>query len=98
MGANKKVSCKICSQVIRSEILKRHMKNHVDLSLRVPEQLCKDIKSSKDETSMYSENPKVNDQHSDGLDELHKPLIEDVDKMQLKDIILYDMHMNGNLN
>ena len=43
------------------------MKNHVDLSIRVPEQLCKDIQSSKDETSMYMKKPKVNDLHSDGL-------------------------------
>ena len=48
--------------------------------------------SSKDETSMYSEKPKVNDLHSDGLDELHKPLTVGVDKMQLKDIILYGHH------
>ena len=43
------------------------MKKHVDISTRVPELLCKDIKSSKYETSVYSEKPK--DSHSDGLDE-----------------------------
>ena len=46
--------------------------------------------SSKDETSMYSEKPEY--PHSDGLDELHKPLNVGVDKMKLKNIILYDNH------
>ena len=50
---------------MRSDHLKRHMKIHVDLSLKDPEEICKDIKSIKDETSMYSEKPK--DPHSDGL-------------------------------
>ena len=58
------------------------MKKHVDISIRVPELLCKDINSSKDETSMYSEKRK--DPHSDVLDELHKPMI-------IK-------NLNGNLN
>ena len=40
------------------------MKNHVDLSSEDSKQLCKDIKSSKDETSMH----KCKDTHSDGLD------------------------------
>ena len=44
------------------------MKKHADLSSEDSKQLCKDIKSSKDETSMYREKPK--DLHSDGLDEL----------------------------
>ena len=39
-------------------------KKHADLSSEDSKQLCKDIKSSKDETSMYSEKPK--DPHSDG--------------------------------
>ena len=34
--------------------------------------------------------PKVNYLHSDGLDELHKPLTECVDTMQFENIILYD--------
>ena len=46
--------------------------------------------SSKDETSMYSEKPEY--PHSDGLDELHKPLNVGVDKMKLKNTILYDNH------
>ena len=33
MGANKRISCKICSLVMISDILKRPMKNHVDLEL-----------------------------------------------------------------
>ena len=68
------------------------LKNHVDLSIRVPEQLCKDIKSSKEETSMYSEKPKVNDLHSEGLDELHKPLTVGVDKIKLRNTLLNDNH------
>ena len=37
----------------------------VDLSPEDPKQLCKDIGSSKDETSMY----KLKDLNSDGMDE-----------------------------
>ena len=59
---------------MRRDNLKRHMKKHADLFSEDPKQLCKDIKSSKDETSMYSE--KLKDPHSDWLDELHKPLTE----------------------
>ena len=55
------------------------MKKHADL-IRVPEQLCKDIESSTDETSMY----KLKDPHSDGLDETHKPLTVGVDKTELE--------------
>ena len=42
---------------MRSDYLKRHMKNHVDLSSKDPEEICKDIKPIKDETSMYCEKP-----------------------------------------
>ena len=66
------------------------MKKHSDRSLENSKQLCKDIKSSKDETSIDSEKPK--DPHSDGLDELHKPLTVGVDKMKLKNTILNDNH------
>ena len=76
MGANKQISCKICSKAMRSDHLKRHMKKHVDLSSEDPEQICKSIledvindipnkKSSKEETSMY----KRKDPHSDGMDD-----------------------------
>ena len=37
---------------------------------------------------MYRE--KLKDPHSDGFDELHKPLTEGVDTMQCENIILYD--------
>ena len=53
---------------MRSDNLKRHIKIHGDLSSEDPKQLCNDIKSIKDEQSMYSEKPK--DLHSDGLIEL----------------------------
>ena len=39
--------------------MKRHMKKHLVLSLEDSKQICKDIKSNKDETSMYSEKPKI---------------------------------------
>ena len=64
-GKHKHYRCEIRSKVMRSDHLKKHMKKHVDPSLEEP--ICKDIKSIKDETSMYSEKPKVNDLHSDGL-------------------------------
>ena len=80
MVVNKKVSCKICSKVIGSDNLSRNMKKHKNPSLKDPEQICKSIlediindipykKTSKDETSIYSEKRKVNYLHSDGLDE-----------------------------
>ena len=60
MGRNKQISCKICSKVMRSDHLKRHMKKHADLSSEDPEQICKSILEdvindihNKDETSMY---------------------------------------------
>ena len=63
------------------------MKNHVDLSIRVPEQLCKDNKSIKDETSMYREKSK--DPHSDGLDEL--PMSgNEIDDKELKKRLVHD--------
>ena len=40
----KKFKCPECSvEFNRNDNLARHMKNHVDISIRVPEQLCKDI-------------------------------------------------------
>ena len=73
MGRHKQVSCEIRSKVMRSDHMKNHMKKHVDLSLEDPEQICKSILEDNDipETSMY--NHKLNDLHSDGLDELHNP-------------------------
>ena len=61
------MSCEICSKVMRSDHLKKHMKKHGDLSSEDSKELCKDIKSIKDETSMYNDKSKVNDLHSDGL-------------------------------
>ena len=43
MGRNKQISCEICFKVMRFDNVKRHMKMHVDLSLKGPEQLCKSI-------------------------------------------------------
>ena len=71
------------------------MKVHVDLSMEDPTQLCKSIvedivdnilnkKTSKDETSMYREKPKVN-----GMDE--PPLSGDeIDDEELDNIIVKD--------
>ena len=42
--------------------------------------------------SMYRKKPKVNELHSDGLDELHKPLTVGVDKMKLRNTLLNDNH------
>ena len=41
---------------------------------------------------MYRKKPKVNDLHSDGLDELHKPLTVGVDKIKLRSTLLNDNH------
>ena len=72
---------------MRSDHIKRHMKKHVNPSLEDPKQLCKDIKSIKDEKSMYSEKPK--DPHSDGLDE--SPVSGDeIDEKELKKILVLD--------
>ena len=52
------------------------MKIHVNPSFEDSKQTCKSILEdiiddipNKDETSMYSENPKLNDPHSDGSNE-----------------------------
>jgi len=45
--------------------------------LKDPEQVYKDIKSIKYETLMYTEKPKVNYQHSDGLNIL-EDVIDDI--------------------
>ena len=48
----KKIKCSECSvEFNRNDNLAKHMKNHIDLSSEDSKQLCKDIKSSKDETS-----------------------------------------------
>ena len=84
---------------MRSDHLKSHMKKHVDLSSEDPEQICKSILEdvindihNKDETSMYRKKPKINDLNSNGLDELHKSLTAGVDKMEVRNTILYDTH------
>ena len=60
------------------------MKIHGDFSLKDPEQLhkdieqlCKNVKSIKDETSMHMEKPRVNYLHSDGLNIL-EDVIDDI--------------------
>ena len=70
---------------MRSDHLKRHMKKHQDLSSEDPKQLCKDIKPSKDETSMY----KSEDTHSHGLDESPG---DEIDDKELKKRLLYHEH------
>ena len=58
------------------------MKKHLVLSSEDLKHLCKDIKSSKDETSMH----KPKDLHSDGLNEL--PLSGDeIEEKKLEKII-----------
>ena len=66
--------------------LSRHMKIHVNPSLKDSKQLCKDIKSIKDETSM--EKPK--DPHSDKLDQsaLEKTLVLDNNKYTKQVLLL----------
>ena len=49
----KKFKCLECStEFSRNDNLAKHMKNHLDLSSKDSKQLSKDIKLSKDETSM----------------------------------------------
>ena len=59
------------------------MKNHADLSSEDSKQLCKDIKLSKDETSMH----KHKDTHSDRLDE---SLGDEIDDKELKKRLAHD--------
>ena len=85
---------------MRCDHMKRHMKVHVDLSSEDPEQMCKSIledivddilnrKTSKADSIISSEKPKVNDLHSDGLDE--SPLTGDnIDDKELEKILVYD--------
>ena len=94
MGANKQISCKICSKAMRSDHLKRHMKKHVNPSSEDSQQICKSILEdifdnilSKDETSMHSEKPK--DPHSDGLDESPVPG-DEIDEKEMKSILVLD--------
>ena len=72
------------------------MKKHGDLSSEDPEQICKSILEdvindihNKDETSMYRKKPKINDLHSDEMDEsaLSTDEIDDeeLDKMIVND-------------
>ena len=69
------------------------------MSLEDPEQIFKIILEdvindihNKDETSMYRKKPKINYLHSDGLNELHKPLNAGIHKMKLKNTILHYNH------
>ena len=82
---------------MRSNHLKSHMKINADLSFEDSEQICKSIPeddindiNNEDETSMYRKKTKVNDMHSDKLDESHKPLTVGVDKMELENSIVID--------
>ena len=85
----KKFKCIECSaEFSRNDNLAKHMKNHVDLSSEDPKQLCKDIKLSKDETSMH----KRKDTHSNGLYESHKSLTVGDDTMKLENKILNSNH------
>ena len=71
------------------------MKKHAYLSLKDPEQLYKDIKSIKDETSMYMEKPKVNDLHSDGLNILEDVIDDIPNKDETSMNKLKDPHSDG---
>ena len=83
---SKKIKClERSAEFSRNDNLARHMKNHVDLSSEDPKQLCKDIKPSKDETSMY----KSEDTHSHGLDESPG---DEIDDKELKKRLLYHEH------
>ena len=100
MGRNKQISCKVCSKVMRSDNVKRHMKKHIDLSLEDPEQLCKSIledivdnicneKTSKDDSSIFDEKHKVNAEHSAALDD-SSVTYDDIDDKDLEKILAYD--------
>ena len=83
--------------VIGSGNLSSHMKKHVNPSSEDSKQLCKDIKSIKDETSMYMEKPKVNDLHSDGLDIL-EDIIDDIPNKDETSMYMEkpkDLHSDG---
>ena len=62
--------CNTFYREMRSDNLKRNMKNHADLSSEDPEEICKsileDVINDIPETSMYKR--KVNDLNSDGTD------------------------------
>ena len=78
---------------MRSDHLKNHMKKHdiVDLTLKDSKHLCKDIKSSKEKTSMYREKRK--DPHFDESNE--SPLLSDeIDDNELKKILILDNYKN----
>ena len=82
---------------MRSDNLKKPYEKHADLSSEDPKQLCKDIKSIKDETSMYMEKPKVNDLHSDGLDIL-EDIIDDIPNKDETSMYMEkpkDLHSDG---
>ena len=66
------------------EAVDLYIENQADLSSEVPEQLCKDIETSTDETSMY----KFNDLNLDGMDE--SPLSGDeIDENELEKTLVY---------
>ena len=92
MVGNKKVMCNICYREMRSDVLKRHMKQHADLSSEDPEQICKsileDVINDISETSIYRR--KVNDLNSDGMDELHNP-----PSIYRKKTKVNDLHSDG---
>ena len=72
------------------------MKKHVDLSLEDSKQICKSILKdvindihNKDETSMYREKNKINDLHSDGMDESALST-DEIDNEELDKMIVND--------
>ena len=66
------------------EAVDLYIENQADLSSEVPEQLCKDIETSTDETSMY----KFNNLNLDGMDE--SPLSGDeIDENELEKTLVY---------
>ena len=100
MGRHRKISCEICSKVMRCDHMKRHMKVHVDLSMENPTQLCKSIvedivdnilnkKTSKADSIISCEKPKVNGDHSDELN-LSSLEGDNIDDKELEKILVYD--------
>ena len=85
---------------MRCDHMKRHMKVHVDLSMEDHTQLCKSIvedivdnilnkMTSKADSIICGEKPKVNGDHSDKLD-LSLLKGDSSDDKELEKILLYD--------
>ena len=85
---------------MRCDHMKRHMKVHVDLSMENPTQLCKSIvedivdnilnkKTSKADSIISCEKPKINGDHSDELN-LSSLEGDNIDDKELEKILVYD--------